>query len=466
MGAPPGSSGIARRSPTWARVVWSKDAPPLLYVLDRAQRAGLLLAADAKTGTTREILREHDDAFLENDASVPYVLPGGHQALWSSDRDGVSRLYEVDLSSGALTAITAKGFGYRGVEGVDAGGTMVLVSASTEPAESHVYAVPIAPGAAPRRIDHGQLSFTSTVDDQPHPNVVPLIEGRFGAHTAYLLRDLDGHELAKIPDQAEPPPFLPTTRLETVGPDAMRVAITVPRHFDPSRKYPVVDYAYGGPHALTVHSDADHYFFQQMLADRVDGIVVSIDAKGTPFRGRDWERAIAGKFAEVPIEGHVTALHALAATHPEMDLARVGVVGWSFGGYYSALAILRHPELYKVAVAGAPVADWKDYDTTYTERYLGVPGEGDTVYAANSLPGFAARPIDAEHPARPLLLIHGTADDNVYFVHGLTLAGALERSHRPFELYPLVGVTHMPVDPVLAEALWARVDDFLADHLR
>jgi dipeptidyl-peptidase-4 len=456
--------------PYVARVVWAKDAPPLLYVLDRAQKTGLLLAVDAKTGKTREILREHDDVFLEpDDESVPRVLPGGREALWSSERDGVSRLYRVDLASGALTAITDKGFGYRSLEGVDAGGTLALVSASTEPAESHVYAVPLSPGGGgttPRRIDRGQLSSTSAIDDEPHPGVVPLREGRFGAHAAYLLRDLDGHELAKIPDEAEPPPFLPTTRLETIGPDEMRVAVTVPRHYDPTRKYPVVDYAYGGPHALTAQCDADRYFFHQMLADRVDGIVVSIDAEGTPFRGRDWERAIAGKFAEVPIEGHVTALHALAVKHPEMDLERVGVVGWSFGGYYAALAILRHPELYKVAVAGAPVADWKDYDTTYTERYLGVPGEGDTVYAANSLPGFASRPIDAAHPARPLLLVHGTADDNVYFVHGLTLAGALERAHRPFELYPLVGVTHMPVDPVLAEALWARVDDFLADHLR
>ena len=453
--------------PYVARVVWAKDGPPLLCVLDRPQKTALLLAVDPKTGETREVLREHDDAFLEVDDSVPVVLPGGHEALWSSDRDGVTRLYKVDLGSGALSPLTEKGFGYRSVNGVDARGAKVLVTASIEPSESHVYVVTLTGGNAPRRVDRGQLSFASR-SGEPLTNIVALREGRFGGHTQYLLRDLAGNELAHVPEEAEPPPFLPTTRLETVGPDEMRVAITVPRDFDPKRTYPVVDWAYGGPHVVTVVADADRFLFQQMLADKVDGVVVSIDAKGTPFRGRDWERAIAGKVAEVPLEGHVTALHQLAAKHPEMDLERVGVVGWSFGGYFAALALLRHPELYKVAVSGAPVSDWTDYDTAYTERYLGVPGDGAdgyAVYAANSLPRFAEKAIDAEHPARPLLLVHGTADDNVYFTNALKLAGALERSRRPFQLYPLVGVTHMPLDPVLAEAMWARVDDFLASGL-
>jgi dipeptidyl-peptidase-4 len=471
--------GAGAASPTWvkwdhdaypylARVVWSDDGPLLLYVLDRPQKTGLLLAVDPETGKTREVLREHDDAFLEVDDSVPSVLPGGREALWSSEREGVSRLYKADLATGALAPIGEKGFGYRSVLGVDVRGATALIEASTEPSEGHVYAVSLASGAS-RRIDQGQLSFAAPARNAPQQNVVPLREGGFGRHAAYLLRDLQGHELAKLPEDAEPPPFLPTTHLETVGPDQVRVAITVPRVFDPTRRYPVVDWAYGGPHLAMVAADADRCLFQQMLADRVDGVVVSIDARGTPYRGRDWERAIAGKFAEVPLEGHVTALHQLAAKHPEMDLERVGVVGWSFGGYFSALAILRHPELYKVAVSGAPVSDWTEYDTAYTERYLGVPAaneaSSDRVYVANSLPAFAEKPIDAAHPARPLLLIHGTADDNVYFANSLELAGALERSRRPFELYPLVGVTHMPLDPVLAEAMWSRVDDFLAEHL-
>ena len=361
--------------PYLARVVWSEDGPPLLYVLDRPQKTGLLLALDPETGKTREILREHDDAFLEVDPSVPSVLPGGREALWSSERDGVSRLYKVDLASGALAPAAQKGFGYRSVLGVDARGSLALIEASTEPSEAHVYVVSLAAGGAtpPRRIDQGQLSLAAAARNAPQQNIVPLREGGFGRHAAYLLRDLAGHELAKIPEDAEPPPFLPTTRLETVGPDEVRVAITVPRHFDPARRYPVVDWAYGGPHLAMVAADADRCLFQQMLADRVGGVVVSIDARGTPYRGRDWERAIAGRFAEVPLEGHVTALHELAAKHPEMDLGRVGVVGWSFGGYFSALAMLRHPELYKVAVSGAPVSDWTEYDTAYTERYLGVP---------------------------------------------------------------------------------------------
>ena len=146
--------------------------------------------------------------------------------------------------------------------------------------------------------------------------------------------------------------------------------------------------------------------------------MVSIDGRGTPGRGRDWERTIYLKIAEIPLADQVTGLRALGSKYPELDMDRVGITGWSFGGYMSVLAVLRQPGVYKAAVAGAPVTDWLDYDTHYTERFLGLPGS--KVYTANSLletaPGLQ----------RPLLLIHGTADDNVYFQQTLKLVDQLE----------------------------------------
>ena len=194
------------------------------------------------------------------------------------------------------------------------------------------------------------------------------------------------------------------------------------------------------------------YLLDQWLADQ-GFIVVLADGRGTPGKGRDWERAIAGHFGSVPLDDQVTALRLVGAEHPELDLERVGITGWSFGGYMSALAVLRRPDVFKAAVAGAPVVDWMDYDTCYTERYLGVPGAGrwPDAYTEGSLLTYAA---DLK---RPLLLIHGTADDNVYLRHSLRLVDALFRAGKPFEFLPLSRFTHMVPDPVVRMRLEERI---------
>jgi dipeptidyl-peptidase-4 len=143
----------------------------------------------------------------------------------------------------------------------------------------------------------------------------------------------------------------------------------------------------------------------------------------------------------------------------EMDVERVGIVGWSFGGYMSALAVLKRPDVFKAAVAGAPVVDWLDYDTHYTERYLGMPDTDADAYREGSLLTYAA---DLE---RPLLLVHGTSDDNVFFRHTLKLTDALFRAGKYFELLPLSGLTHMVPDPVITEQLWSRVASHFQKHL-
>lgn len=143
-----------------------------------------------------------------------------------------------------------------------------------------------------------------------------------------------------------------------------------------------------------------------------------------------------------------------------MDLARVGVVGWSFGGYMSALAVLRRPDVFKAAVSGAPVTEWLDYDTFYTERYLGLPAEDRAAYDRSSLLG------DAAKLERPLLLIHGTADDNVYFLHSLKLSDALFRAGRPHQFLPLTGFTHMVPEPLTMQRLEETIVRFFKDAIQ
>jgi dipeptidyl-peptidase-4 len=189
-------------------------------------------------------------------------------------------------------------------------------------------------------------------------------------------------------------------------------------------------------------------------------IVVSIDGRGTPARGREWERAIKGNFVELPLADQVRGLSALGEKYPEMDLSRVGIFGWSFGGYMSAMAVMQRPDVFHAGIAGAPVADFRDYDTHYTERYLGLPAQNQSGYDASSVLTYA------DKLQRPLLIIHGTADDNVYFLHSMKLCDALFRAGKPYDFLPLTGFTHMVPDPIVTQRLNQRIAAFFIEHLR
>jgi dipeptidyl-peptidase-4 len=207
------------------------------------------------------------------------------------------------------------------------------------------------------------------------------------------------------------------------------------------------------------------FAFDQWLAEH-GCIVVALDNRGTPRRGRAWERAIKGQLGDVPLADQVAGLQALGRQHPELDLERVGVYGWSFGGYLSALAVLRRPDLFKVAVAGAPVVDWRDYDTHYTERYLDLPQSDPESKSADDSYARSSLLSHADKLSRPLLIIHGTADDNVYFFHSLKLVDALFRAGKRFDFLPLPRVTHQIADPLVREQLWGQVARYLMESLR
>ncbi|HLU65542.1 MAG TPA: S9 family peptidase, partial [Kofleriaceae bacterium] len=221
---------------------------------------------------------------------------------------------------------------------------------------------------------------------------------------------------------------------------------------------PVLLNVYGGPHVRTVGADPRAYLLDQWYAD-AGFIVVRSDNRGTPHRGRAWERAVHRDLCTTALDDQVAVLRALGAGRREMDLEQVGVFGWSFGGYLSAMAVLLRPEVFRAAVAGAPVTDWRDYDTTYTERYMGLPEENSDGYQRTSALSHAPR------LERPLLLVHGTTDDNVYFTHSLKLAQALFRAGRHFEMLPLAGFTHMVPDPAVKKALVHRIVGFFRAHL-
>ena len=245
----------------------------------------------------------------------------------------------------------------------------------------------------------------------------------------------------------------PNISVAVRGNDLSLDAVLLPHDHDGS-PLPVLLDPYGGPHAQRVVRSHNAYLTSQWFADQGFAVVVA-DGRGTPGRGSEFERAVHHDLATGVLDDQVAALEAAAERHPELDLTRVAIRGWSFGGYLAALAVLRRPDVFHAAIAGAPVTEWRLYDTHYTERYLGDPTEQPDVYDANSL-----IPI-ADRLTRPLLLIHGLADDNVVAAHTLQLSSALLAAGRPHEVLPLVGVTHMTPQEVVAENLLLHQLDFL-----
>ena len=247
------------------------------------------------------------------------------------------------------------------------------------------------------------------------------------------------------------------------GPREIQTAVLFPSWHQPGRyqsgrgRLPVLLDPYGGPHAQRVLRARGAYLVPQWFAEQGFAVVIA-DGRGTPARGPAWERAVAGDLAGPVLEDQVDALAAAAARFGDLDTGRVAIRGWSFGGYLAALAVLRRPDVFHAAIAGAPVTDWRLYDTHYTERYLGLPGSDAEAYDRSGLILSAERPVV---PRRPLMIIHGLADDNVVVAHTLRLSAALLAAGYPHEVLPLTGITHMASQETVAENLLLLQLDFL-----
>lgn len=451
--------------PYLAKVTWTKELGLLLTLLDRPQKRLELVRVDEATGQTSRVLAESDAAWLNHDPSIPAAVPGTSNFLWASERSGHWQLELRDRSGALVRQLTTPEHGYGRVLQVSA--THAFVAASPDPVDDTVLRVALdgssvdelAPAKAHRQ-------HTSVVAPSGGARV-ELMASADTFRTIVTLRGANEATVASIASKQEAPQAEPRPTFHVIGREGYRAAVVRPTRFRPGQRYAVIDAAYGGPHAQVVQGGLGSYARAQWMADATDSIVVAIDAKGTPCRGRTWERSIEGDFGTLPVEGHVEALRALAIEVPELDLARVGVYGWSFGGYFAARAVLARPDFFKVGVAGAPPVDWLDYDTAYTERYLGIPDPSvlHPAYERSSLVPLAKKPLAPGEQGRPLLIVHGTADDNVHFKNALVLADALLRGERPYELVPLVGTTHMLNDPALAIPTWSRMARFLARHL-
>jgi dipeptidyl-peptidase-4 len=422
---------------------WSSNGPLLIAQQPRDQRRMTVRSVDAETGATTVLAEDTDDRWVE-------IVPG--VPAWTADE----RLVRVAVADGWNRLVvdgkevTPPGLQVRSV--LDVGADVLFTASADDPTQVHVY----------RWADDGltRVSTSDGVHTAARGGDVTVLAAWSLDHAGPKVSVLrDGAAVGEIASLAVEPPLTPNVRLMTVGERDLRVALLYPTDHQPGTKLPVLLDPYGGPHAQRVLSTRNSYLGAQWLADQGFAVLIA-DGRGTPGRGSEWEREIAFDFAGVTLQDQVDALQAVAASEQDLDLSTVAIRGWSYGGYLSALAVLRRPDVFHAAIAGAPVTEWRLYDTHYTERYLGHPDERPEVYDRNSLIN------DAPGLERALLIIHGLADDNVVVAHSVRLSAALVAAGRPHALLPLPGVTHMtPQDDEVAENFMLMQVRWLRDAL-
>ncbi|WAC62243.1 S9 family peptidase [Pseudoxanthomonas sp. SL93] len=430
-----------------ARVDWRDPQRLTFQRQSRDQQKLELIETTLATGAQRTLVTETSKTWVPLHNDLRFLKDG--RFLWSSERSGFEHLYVASEDGSKLTALTQGEWVVDGLLAIDESAGMAYVSGTRDGAtETHVYAVPLT-GGEPRRLTQASGMHAAAfarnasvfVDSWSSDTTLPQIElfKADGTKLATLLaNDVTSatHPYAKYRAAHQPTTYGTLTAADGATP--LHYSLIKPAGFDAKKRYPVVVFVYGGPAAQTVtrawpgRSDA---FFNQYLAQQ-GYVVFSLDNRGTPRRGAAFGGALYEKQGTVEVDDQLRGVEWLKS-QPFVDPARIGVYGWSNGGYMTLMLLAKHDEAYACGVAGAPVTDWALYDTHYTERYMNLPKANTAGYREASL----FTHLDGLGAGK-LLLIHGMADDNVLFSNSTKLMSELQKRATPFELMTYPGAKH------------------------
>ncbi|GAA1172827.1 prolyl oligopeptidase family serine peptidase [Streptomyces hebeiensis] len=446
--AGPGSPGpdAVWRDPAFDYVVaadWDAFGP-LISLQTRDQRTVWVVGADPTTGEAGLLVRRTDPYWVAVPCGAPLRTATGTPVLPGVRGDDPT-LWIGDTPAPAGTEV-------RAVLGAVGERVFFEAMAVDEPTETHVWSY--APGHGFERLTSAPGVHTAAVGG----DTVVLDSRTPDGQTVTVVRG--GTETGRIEVLTEEPLVTPRPVPLVLGDRRLRAQLHLPSWHEPGAgRLPVLLSPYAGPGMQVVtEARAWHTAVRQWFAEQGFAVLVT-DGRGTPGRGLEWQRAIAGDRLTPVLTDQVDALHAAAAHHPDLDLDRVAIRGWSFSGYLAAAAVLHRPDVFHAAVAGAPPTDRRMYDTYWEERFLGHPGITPEAYERSSLLSHAHR------LTRPLLLVHGLADDNVVPAHTLRLSAALLAAGRPHTVLPLPGTGHLVARPGVADTLLLRELDFLEKAL-
>lgn len=447
-----------------ARVDWEPGGRFLaIQVQPRDQRWLRLVFADPIKAETRTILVDKAESFVNLHDDLTFLDGGGF--LWSSERSGIRQLYLYDASGNLLRKLTDDEQPVLGVEAVDEEARKVYYSAVTNRSlERHLFSVSLE-GGEPKRLTQEAGWHRVTVSEKGRHYVDCY--SSILAPSRVTLHDATGKKIAVLDENPTPeldlcllskPEFIEITSAD--GATQLNAIMIKPPDFDPSVRYPVLIYGYGGPHGHVVADRWSRSMLWNQFLTQHGYIVFSIDPRGANYRGKKFEDEIYRRLGIVEVEDHVAAVDYLRSL-PYVDSRRIGIWGWSYGGTLTLMLLLGTEGYFRCGIAVAPVTDWHWYDTHYTERYLGLPDESPDVYSQ-------AAPIEQD-PAgltEDLLLIHGMADDNVFLRHSLAFAQKLQQSGVQFDLMFYPGKTHSIAGKRTRRHLYGLMFEFLETHLK
>lgn len=417
------------------RVVWNANGSALCITrLNRLQNHLELLMANPNDGSVKLLHEEKSNTYIDVHDNLVF-LKNGRQFLWSSEKDGWNRVWLIDIEGKKEIALTEPGVDVTAVYGVDESkGTLYYQAAWPAPMSRTVFSVKLNGKGQKKLVKEGghiDAEFSSdysfallTRSDAGKPLSFQLFDGsgkwiRTLQSNAKLIETLSGYELSKKE-------FLQIPNASGLMLNAWMIK---PSNFDPTKKYPVFMTVYGGPGHNTVEDqwEGANYLWHQMLAQK-GYIVVSVDNRGTGNRGEAFKKSTYKQLGKFETEDQIAAAQYLGGL-PYVEASRIGIQGWSYGGYMSSLCITKGADVFKMAIAVAPVTNWRYYDSIYTERFMQTPQENASGYDDNS-------PIN--HVSRlkgKYLLVHGTADDNVHFQNAVEMVTALTKANKQFDVF-------------------------------
>lgn len=447
------------------RIKWTKDPKQLCVTrLNRHQNHLELLLADATTGKTKTLLEEKNKYYIDITDDLTF-LADGKRFIWSSESDGYNHIYLYDLNGKLLRQLTKGAFDVTSFYGVDEKNNRIFYRAAKDsPLERHVYSMSLDGNDEQKltpKAGTNRAQFSSTFDY--------FVNAHSSANqvATYTVHDRSGKSIRVIEDNSgitklqkdfgvQPIEFMTIKTKDDVSLNAYMIK---PPNFDENRKYPVFMHVYGGPGSQTVNNafGGQNYWWFQMLTQK-DYIIVSVDNRGTGARGEEFKKMTYLELGKYETIDQIEAAKYLAKL-PYTDANRIGIFGWSYGGYMSSLCLFKGNDVFKTAIAVAPVTNWKWYDTIYTERYMRTDKENPNGYKDNS-PVYFADKLKGNY-----LLIHGNADDNVHFQNSAEMANALIAANKQFDTYFYPNRNHSIYGDNARLHLYTKMTNFLLEKL-
>lgn len=445
-----------------ARVFWRPNNTLVALVETRDQKTVRLVTFDEVTMQTETLLEEHNDTWINLNNDITFLKTG--EFIWASESSGFKHFYLSDQNGGLICQLTSGDWLVTEVVGVDEDSHIVYFIATKESVlERHLYAVSLDGGDVKKLTENAgwhsvvfSPDFKYFVDTFNNLETAPRValHNNDGSLIATLFENTGNtaQELGLTPPELFS--FKNREGTELFG------AVYLPPQLNPDQKYPLIVTVYGGPHAQRVmnHWNLTVDLRAQYLAQQ-GFVVLCVDNRGSANRGLLFEGAISRLTGFAEVDDQVDGVNYLAANRPYVDKNRAGVYGWSYGGYMTLMCLLRAPETFKVGVAGAPVTDWRGYDTHYTERYMGTPENNLEGYDKSSVLSYV------EQLQGHLLLIHGMVDENVHFRHTARLIQALTAAQKTYDLVIYPEERHMPRDAKGLEYQERRLVDYFTKHL-